>query len=116
MNRSCLTGVIEDQTRRALWEVGNVIDCVPEDLWDKEYCDMPCYKHIYHMLHSLDLWYMNPRDRCFREPDIHEKNLNNLDVISAKILSRQEINQYFEKIKQKIEADILRAANITGSH
>lgn len=107
MKQSSLIGVIEDQTKRALWEVKNVMDCVPDTLWDKKYCEMPCWKHIYHMLHSLDLWYINPRDRNFREPDIHEKDLNNLDVISDKTLSREEMNRYFDSIKQKIEAYIL---------
>ena len=104
MNQNTLTQIIEEQTNRALWEVKNVIDCVPEELWNKKYCEMPCWKHIYHMLHSLDLWYINPRDKNFREPDIHEKDLNNLDVISTKVLSRKEIEGYFSCIEMKIRA------------
>ena len=87
MKQDTLTAIIEDQTRRALWEVKNIIDCIPDELWNKNYCEMPCWKHVYHMLHSLDLWYINPRDRHFKEPDIHEKDLNNLDVVSSKSLS-----------------------------
>ncbi len=45
---------IREQTRRALWEVGNVVDCIPESMWDAPYCGMLLYKHVYHMLHSLD--------------------------------------------------------------
>ena len=103
MNQNTLTQIIEEQTNRALWEVKNVIDCVPEELWNKKYCEMPCWKHIYHMLHSLDLWYINPRDKNFREPDIHEKDLNNLDVISTKVLSRKEIESYFSCVETKIQ-------------
>ncbi|HJB91943.1 MAG TPA: DinB family protein [Candidatus Eisenbergiella merdavium] len=102
MNQDTLTSIIEDQTRRALWEVRNVIDCIPDTLWDKHYCDMPCWKHVYHMLHSLDLWYINPRDRHFQEPDIHEKDLNNLDIPSSRRLSRKEITSYFSDIEKKI--------------
>ena len=104
MKQNQLTPMIEDQTKRALWEVKNVIDCVPDALWDKEYCGMPCWKHIYHMLHSLDLWYINPRDSGFREPDIHEKNLNNLDFVSSITLTREQINEYFICIDKKIQA------------
>lgn len=93
---------IKDQTARALWEVKNVIDCVPDELWNKEYCEMPCWKHIYHMLHSLDLWFINPRDKAFKEPDIHEKDLNNLDVVSQKQLSREQIDHYFMVTSDKI--------------
>ena len=93
MKQDHLIEIIEDQTNRALWEAKNVIDCVPDELWNKKYCDMPCWKHIYHMLHSLDLWYMNPKDRRFQEPTIHEKDLNNLDIVSDKTLTRKEIDE-----------------------
>lgn len=106
MNQNTLTDIIEDQTNRALWEVKNVIDCIPEELWNKEYCAMPCWKHIYHMLHSLDLWYINPRDPNFQEPPIHKKDLNNLDVASDISLSRRNINSYFSSVKEKIEGYI----------
>ena len=103
MDQYTMTAIIKEQTDRALWEVKNVIDCVPDDLWNKNYCDMPCWKHIYHMLHSLDFWYINPRDREFTEPPFHEKDLNNLDVVSAKNLTRKEINDYFSDVEKKIQ-------------
>lgn len=103
MEQNSLVKIIEEQTNRALWEVKNVIDCVPDELWDKKYCEMPCWKHIYHMLHSLDLWYINPRDKNFQEPAFHEKDLNNLDVYSNKCLSREEIEHYFICIEKKIK-------------
>lgn len=97
--------VISDQTNRALWEVKNVIDCVPDDLWEKEYCNAPMWQHIYHMLHSLDMWFINPSD--YAEPLIHADNLNNLDIKPAKHLSRAEINEYYNQIKNKIEKYVL---------
>ncbi len=102
MEQNTLTEIIKDQTERALWEVKNVTDCVPDEMWNREYCEMPCWKHIYHMLHSLDLWYINPRDKDFTEPAIHEKDLNNLDVVSEKELSRKEIEDYLVEITAKI--------------
>lgn len=63
---------------------------------------MPMWKHIYHMLHSLDLWFINPRDCSFKEPFIHEKDLNNLDIVTQKQLSRDEINTYFNQVRKKI--------------
>lgn len=94
--------IIEDQTRRALWEVKNVIDCIPNDLWNKLYCEMPLWKHVYHMLHSLDLWFINPRDINFQEPSFHVKDLNNLDVTSEERLTREDIYNYYSKIADKI--------------
>lgn len=103
MEQSTLVQIIEEQTNRALWEVRNVIDCVPEELWSRKYCEMPCWKHIYHMLHSLDLWYINLRDKSFQEPAIHEKDLNNLDARSQKVLSRKEIEDYLADIERKLQ-------------
>ncbi len=103
MEENLLVEIIKDQTYRALWEVKNVIDSVPNELWNKEYCEMPCWKHIYHMLHSLDLWFVNPGDKDYTEPDIHEKDLNSLDVIPSKYLLREEINHYFSDIDIKIK-------------
>ena len=38
--------IISEQMKRALWEVKNVVDCIPEELWKKEYCEMPLWKHV----------------------------------------------------------------------
>lgn len=34
MKQNTLVDIIDEQTRRALWKVKNVIDCVPDDLGD----------------------------------------------------------------------------------
>ena len=98
-----MTVIIAEQTKRALREIKNVIDCVPDSLWNKEYCDMPLWKHIYHTLHSLDLWFINPRDKNQFEPSIHSENLNNLDVAPDKTLTRDDIDNYFNLIEFKIK-------------
>lgn len=103
MKQNSMVDIIRDQTLRALWEVKNVIDCIPDEIWNKKYCEMPCWKHVYHMLHSLDLWFVNPRDKDFQEPEIHEKNLNNLDVVSNRYLSREEIDGYYLNVEFKIK-------------
>lgn len=102
MTQTSLSAIITDQTYRALWEVKSVVDSVPDNCWNKEYCQMPLWKHIYHMLHSLDLWLINPRDPDYRDPAIHVKDLNNLDVITNKHLSREEINAYLSDTIKKI--------------
>lgn len=104
MEQKILTTIISEQTERAFWEIKNVIDCVPDPLWDKPYCQAPCWQHIYHMLHSLDLWYINPMDDAYQEPDIHVSGLNNLDVSPARTLSRTEINGYYIDITKKLRA------------
>lgn len=100
MSEQSLCEIIRDETNRALWEVHNAIECVPDRLWNKLYCEMPMWKHIYHMLHSLDQWYINPR--VYTQPSFHKEGLNNLDVTSDTSLSREEIENYFEAVKKEI--------------
>ncbi len=97
-----LSNIIQDQTNRALWELKNIIDCIPKELWQKNYCGMPLYKHIYHTLHSLDLWFINPNDKNYTEPFLHIPNLNNLDIVTDRKISNEEILVYYFSIKKKI--------------
>lgn len=60
--RKDFIGIIKDQTLRTLWSLNNVIDCIPESYWEKEYCEMHLWKHVYHTLHSLDKWYIKKRN------------------------------------------------------
>ena len=94
--------IIEDLTRRALWEVKNVIDCVPDAMWERKYCYQPLWKHIFHMFHSLDTWYINPKDDAYEQPSVWEEGLDDLDHVSSKKLSRKEIEDYYETISKKI--------------
>lgn len=64
--------------------------------------DMPVWKNVYHTLHSCDQWYINPKH--YSEPDFHEPNLNSLYIKSEKVLSREDLLQYLEKIRIKILA------------
>lgn len=102
MKQDSFLDIIRDQTERALWEVQNVIDCIPDGLWKKCYCGMPMWKHVYHMLHSLDLWFINPHDKNFAEPPFHVRDLNDLDVPSEKELTREEMTGYYAGIKVKV--------------
>lgn len=102
MRQGSYLDIITDQTERALWEVKNVTDCIPDSLWKKLYCGMPMWKHVYHMLHSLDVWFINPNDRNFTEPPFHVRDLNNLDIPSEKELTRNELAGYYADIKIKI--------------
>lgn len=102
MEQSSYVEIIRELTERALWEVKNVMDCVPEEMWERNYCEMPVWKHVYHMLHSLDRWYINPD--CYEEPGFHKPDLNNLDVFSEGTLTRNVINNYYEAIFNKIRS------------
>ncbi|MBQ3498113.1 MAG: hypothetical protein IJA87_03185 [Clostridia bacterium] len=63
-------------------------------------CDLPIWKHAYHMLHSLDQWFINPKE--YSEPDFHIDGLNSLNEYSETSLSREQLLEYLENIQKKI--------------
>lgn len=64
-------------------------------------CDMPVWKHVCHMLHSCDQWFISPFEYD-KEPDFHEPNLNSLEIPSENALSREILSAYLENVKDKI--------------
>ena len=101
-----LSGDIRYLTGRALWETENLIACVPDELWDKRYDGIPMWKYLYHMLYSMDRWYINPSDPDYRDPAFHTPVLNNLNVVpeEGETLPRETVTEYFAYIKDKIAA------------
>ncbi len=92
-------------TGRALWETENLMASVPDDLWDKRYDGIPTWKYLYHMLYSMDRWYINPWDPGYRDPAFHRQGLNDLNIVPSEgeTLSREELKGYFRSIREKIE-------------
>lgn len=43
--------VITEMTVRALWETQNVLDCIPDALWDIRFGGAPVWQHIYPAAH-----------------------------------------------------------------
>jgi hypothetical protein len=96
MNRK-LVEIITEQTTILLYNINTTIQTC--DL-DYVLCEMPVWKHLYHLLHSLDRWFINPER--YDEPSFHEPNLNSLNIKSSRILTRNELIEYFNLIKIKI--------------
>ena len=63
-------------------------------------CDFPVWKHVYHALHSCDQWFINPFD--YDEPDFHEPDLNSLNVMTEKVLTREDLAAYLEAVRSKL--------------
>ena len=102
MRENSYHAILTEMTVRALWETQNVLDCIPDELWDRPYGGAPLWQHIYHMLHALDQWFINPRDRDFVEPPIHTPRLEDLAIYPATRLTRRQIYEYFHTIKAKL--------------
>ncbi len=90
-------------TERALWETENLIKCVPDRLWHKQYDAIPMWKYLYHMMYSMDRWYINPCDPDYRDPEFHMPGLNDLNVIPGdETVERAQLEKYLDHIRRKI--------------
>ena len=84
--------VITEMTVRALWETQNVLDCIPDALWDIRFGGAPVWQHIYHMLHELDQWFITPDAPDFVEPPVHPPHLQILSIYTPAHLDRRQID------------------------
>lgn len=90
-------------TGRALWETENLMKCVPDHLWHKRYDGIPMWKYLYHMMYSMDRWYINPCDPDYRDPEFHIAGLNDLNVIPQnESVERHQLEEYLCHIRRKI--------------
>lgn len=94
-------------TQRALWETENLIKCIPAELWDKRYDEIPMWKYLYHMLYSMDRWYINPYDASYQDPPFHTETMADLNVVpQEEHLERVQMEDYFGRIREKIQTYI----------
>jgi hypothetical protein len=79
----------------------NVRDCLLTYDMNAEFSGLPIWKHVYHMLHSMDRWFINPE--IYTEPPFHKPDLDNMNVKPDDFaLSKNDLLEYFEGIKTKI--------------
>ena len=62
-------------------------------------CGAPCWRWVYHALHSADKWFINPND--YQEPPFHEEGMDNPDNPCTVILSDDQLLAYLESIEEK---------------
>jgi hypothetical protein len=100
--KNSLVDEIKKQTKNVIFQnIQITLDEIKDVEAVSRLSDMPYWKHMYHLLHSLDQWFVNPNK--FEEPDIHKENLNSLFVSSDVVLKKEELQNYFNSIKRKIE-------------
>ena len=97
MNKQ-LVEIIQEQTKIFLFNVNTTIQTCDVNF---DLNGVPNWKQLYHALHSLDMWFINPER--YIEPSFHESNLNSMFIKGEKALSKQELLNYFETVKTKIQ-------------
>ncbi len=94
--------IIRKNTQKSIWSLKNVMDCITDDMWRERHCGTPLYKHVYHTLHSLDRWYVNPN--VYTEPDFHADGLNDLNTPAKEFVSREALRVYADQVETKINS------------
>lgn len=94
-----LMEAVEQQTDILFQNVQFVLDDLDDAQLKVMISDMPLWKHVYHVLHSLDQWIINPFK--YEDPSFHEPDMNSLYHLGERTLSKKELSVYFEGIKAK---------------
>lgn len=89
-----LTGIIDAQTQILFVNAEDTLNAIEEDqLYDTAICDWPLGEQVYHALHSLDQWFVNPND--FEEPPIARRK------VEAGTLSKTKLQNYYHYIRAR---------------
>ena len=62
-------------------------------------CGAPCWRWVYHALHSADKWFFNPA--VYDEPSFHEEGMANPDNPTSVILTDEQLLAYLDQIEDK---------------
>ena len=62
-------------------------------------CGAPCWRWVYHALHSADKWFINPNK--YEEPSFHEEGMDNPDNPTSVVLSDEQLLEYLDSIEKK---------------
>ena len=62
-------------------------------------CGAPCWRWVYHALHSADKWFINPF--VYEEPPFHEDGMDNPENPTSVTLSDAQLLSYLDLIEKK---------------
>ena len=62
-------------------------------------CGAPCWRWVYHALHSADKWFFNPN--VYEEPAFHEEGMDNPDNPTHVVLTDEQLLAYLDQIEEK---------------
>lgn len=92
--------IIKRRTIQMLNNIENLFSFIPENLYNKKINGYLIWKHLYHMLNSLERNFIDPND--YQYPVFHEDKLNSLDYKSEKELNKKILYDYYLNIKEKL--------------
>jgi len=92
---------IQTQSGVLLENIQVTLNSCDDSLLEKPFPTWPIWKQFYHMLHSLDEWFINPVE--FKEPSIHKPYYRTAESGSGR-LTKEQLVSYFVEIRARIES------------
>ena len=62
----------------------------------------PCWRWVYHALHSADKWFINPFE--YEEPSFHVEGMDDPEKPCDAVLSDEQLLKYLDEIEEKTYA------------
>ena len=103
-NRSVSEAIVQTiqlQTKVLLDNIQTTLDYCDDSLMEKSFPTWPVWKQFYHLLHSLDEWFIDPVS--FKEPSMHQPYFRTSDSGPEK-LTRGQVGEYFKQVRARIES------------
>ena len=94
MNELCM--IIKEMTKPNFLNIKTSIQSYDRDALC---CGAPCWRWVYHALHSADKWFINPF--VYEEPQFHEEGMDDPEKPCSVILSDEELLDYLYSIEKK---------------
>jgi hypothetical protein len=77
------------------------LEVIPANEFDTIKGGFKTWKHLYHLIHSMDKNFIDPSN--FEEPEFHKKNLDIIYLDDDNKLSKNDIDIYYDNVKYKIQ-------------
>src|SRR3989304_2784688 len=91
--------ILHKQTKVLLDNIEATLNYCDDSMIQESSSNWPIWKQFYHMLHSLDEWFINPIE--FKEPDIHQPHFRTSEH-GPGMLAKNQLYDYFISIRARI--------------
>ncbi len=94
MNQLCM--IIKEMTKPNFLNIKTSIQSYDRDALC---CGAPCWRWVYHALHSADKWFINPF--VYEEPAFHQEGMDDPEKPCTVVLSDEQLLDYLHRIEEK---------------
>lgn len=96
-----MIGIVKRQSEKLFRNIEFILDFSDDQLLQRPIASWPLWRQLYHLLHSLDQWFINPY--AYVEPSVDAHAIKSLDTeIDSQPTSLESLYDYFKSIEHKI--------------